>query len=237
MTSPDAALEALKEIIKDFSDFIADKGAASEADTRVKLIDRILVQVCGWPEEAITREEHVESGFIDYSLSIQNRRYVAVEAKREGISFVLPSTTSKGLKLSGTLTKDKTIKDVIDQVRGYCDDFAIRYAIATNGYSWIVFRAIREDMPWRDGYARIFPTLENVESNFTDFWNLLSFECIQRGSLDEEFGSPRQQTRKLDRATQKLFNADLPLQRNRLHTQLHPIVLTPFYVPVLMRVG
>ena len=175
MAEPDSALTALKQIIQEFAAFVTDRNSVSEADTRVKLIDRVLVQVLGWPEEAITREEHVVSGFIDYSLVVQTRRYVAVEAKKEGVAFKFPETSSKALKLSGALLTDKAISKAISQVRGYCDDVGIRYAIATNGNAWIVFRAIREDLPWREGYARIFPTLQYIESNFTEFWNLLSF--------------------------------------------------------------
>jgi len=186
------------------------------------------VQVCGWPEVAISREDHVESGFIDYVLKVQNRPYVSVEAKREGITFTFPQTSSRTLKLSGSLLSDEAIKDVIGQVRGYCDDAGIRYAIATNGYAWIIFRAIREDMPWRNGSARIFPTLEHIEENFTEFWNLLSYESIQKGSLDNEFGPSTKVPRKLNRVVDRLFNSDLPLQRNRLHTQLHPLIQAIF---------
>jgi predicted type IV restriction endonuclease len=228
MANPDTALQALREIIKEFSTFVAEKGSVSESDTRAKLIDRILVQVCGWQEAAIAREEHVDSGFIDYSLTVQNRRYVAVEAKKEGIAFSFPVSSARTLKLSGSLVTDKSIKSAVEQVRACCDDAGIRYAIATNGYAWIVFRAIREDVPWREGHARIFSTLENVEENFTDFWNLLSFDAIRSGSLDEEFGPTRRIIRKLRRVVDRLFNADLPLQRNRLHAQLHPIIQSIF---------
>jgi hypothetical protein len=228
MTEPDIALQALSDTIKDFEEFVRAKGAVSESDTRAKLIDRVLVQVCGWPEAAITREEHVESGFIDYSLTVQTRRYVAVEAKKEGIAFTLPESSSRNLKLSGSLVTDKAIKSAVEQVRSYCDDAGIRYAIATNGYSWIVFRAIREDVPWREGNARIFSSLEHIEHNFTDFWNLLSFDAIRAGSLDEEFGPSRRQSRRLGRVVSRLFKADLPLQRNRLHAQLHPIIQSIF---------
>jgi hypothetical protein len=224
MTEPDLALEALKSITKEFASFVAAKGSVSEADTRVKLIDRILVQVCGWPEDAITREEHVDSGFVDYVLTVQKRRYVSVEAKREGVAFTFPETSSRTLKLSGSLLTDKAIREAITQVRGYCDDGGIRYAIATNGYAWIVLRAIREDMPWREGGARIFPGLDHIEHNFTDFWNLLSFDAIQKGSLDEEFGPSKRIPRRLDRVIDRLFNSDLPLQRNRLHSQIHPMI-------------
>jgi hypothetical protein len=176
----------------------------------------------------MAREEHVESGFVDYSLSVANRRYIAVEAKKEGVHFNLPLTDSRTLKLSGTILTDKNVAAAIAQVRSYCDDAAIRYAVATNGYSWIIFRAIREDVGWREGHARIFPSLEHIEQHFTDFWNLLSYDAIERGSLDDEFGSSLRVPRKLLRVVDKLFNSDLPLQRNRLHSQLHPLIQTIF---------
>jgi hypothetical protein len=171
--NPDASQRVLKGIILEFADFVKLKGAISEADTRAKLIDRILTQVCLWPEPSISREDHVDRGYIDYSLVIRNRSYVAVEAKREGIPFPSPETSSRSLKLSGALLTDKTVSEAILQVRGYCDDSGIRYAIATNGYARIVFRAIREDIAWREGYARVFPSLEYIESRFVELWNLL----------------------------------------------------------------
>jgi hypothetical protein len=228
MMDPDSGFEALQEILNEFAAFVMGQGAVSEADTRAKLIDKVLTTVLGWPESALSREEQVESGRIDYSLTFRNRRYIAVEAKKEGIAFTFPTTSSKTLKLSGPLLTDKTIASVISQVRGYCDDAGIRFAVATNGYAWIVFRAIREDTPWREAHARIFPTLEQIESHFTDFWNLLSFAAIQKGSLDEEFGSSTRLPRKLLRVVDRLYNADLPLERNRLHAQLFPIIQTIF---------
>ena len=104
MTEPDLALETLKTIIEEFSSFVTAKGAVSEADTRVKLIDRILVQVCGWPEDALTREEHVESGFVDYILTIQTRKYVSVEAKRENVAFTFSRDFLKDTQAFRSLT-------------------------------------------------------------------------------------------------------------------------------------
>jgi predicted type IV restriction endonuclease len=146
VASPDLALDALRKIAQDFATFLAGKGSVSEADTRANLIDKVLIQVLGWPESAVTREEHVDRGRIDYSLYLQTRRYVAVEAKKEGAAFTFPTAAHRSLKLSGALLTDKPIAEAINQVRGYCDDGGIRYAIATNGYAWIVFRAIREDV-------------------------------------------------------------------------------------------
>jgi hypothetical protein len=225
---PDIALESLKQLKAEFAALVEARGDINEADTRANLIDKILIQVCGWPEADVHREVHTDRGYLDYTLAIRRRPHVAVEAKREGKPFVLPVTTSKSLKLSGALMTSPNVKDAINQVRGYCDDSGIRYAVATNGYAWIIFRAIREDMPWREGNARIFPSLEDIESNFSEFWNLLSYEAIQSGSFDSEFGTTLRAPRKMYRVIDRLFNSDLPLQRNRLHVQLHPLIQTIF---------
>ena len=97
----------------------------------------------------LSREDRVESGFADYQLRVRKIPYVILEAKREGIAFTLPHGKShRSLTLNGTLITDPEVKDAIYQARQYCDDKGVKFAIATNGYAWIVFRAIRDDMPW-----------------------------------------------------------------------------------------
>ncbi len=225
---PDASLQLLKQIKTEFAAIVSARGDLNEADTRANLIDRILTQICGWPDADIQREVYTDRGYMDYSLIIRRRPFIAVEAKREGKAFVLPLTSSKYLKISGALLTEKNVEEAVAQVRGYCSEAGIRYGIATNGYAWIIFRAIREDMPWRDGGARVFSSLENIESNFTEFWNLVSYTAIQAGSLDREFGTTLQASRKMHRVIDRLFNSDLPLQRNRLHAQLHPLLQSIF---------
>src|SRR3984885_15790159 len=112
---PDAAIAALRMIRVEFGTFLSHNSPANEADTRANLIDRILTEVCCWPDVALKREEHVESGFIDYYLSVGYRPYAAVEAKREGIAFSFPETSSKTLKLSGSILTDKAIAEAIKQ--------------------------------------------------------------------------------------------------------------------------
>jgi hypothetical protein len=229
VTSPDAGLAVLNALIGEFAEFCAGEGSVSEADTRAKLIDAILKDVCGWPEHSIVREQKTDSGFMDYVVSVPSRgKIMVVEAKREGSAFTLPQGSARSLKLSGAILTAPAIRDAISQVRGYCDDAGIRYAIATNGYAWIVFRAIRDDMPWRDGNARVFHSLEEIRDRFTDFWNLLSYEAVTSGSLEEEFGNTTRANRQLTRVVDRLYNANVPLQRNRLHAQLAPLIKSIF---------
>jgi hypothetical protein len=190
MAGRDESLGALRKIKDDFADFCKINGLVTEADTRAKVIDRVLQEVCGWPETAFRREVHAERGYIDYVLSIRGRQLIAVEAKREGLPFLMPAGRARSLKLSGALLTDTAVKDAISQVRGYCDDAVIRYAVATNGYAWIVFRALREDVHWREGAAIVFRSLDDIADNFTAFWNLLGYAAVMEGYLDAQFTQP-----------------------------------------------
>ncbi len=150
---------------------------------------------------------------------------VVVEAKKEGLSFEFPSGLStKNLRLDGAIMTDKPVKEAIIQVRKYCDDAGIKFAIATNGYAWIIFRAIRDDIPWRKGHVLVFPSSDFLINNFTQFWNILSYQAICNGSLDSEFSGITSPSRKLYRVIDNLFNSDLPLRRNRLNSQLQPLI-------------
>jgi hypothetical protein len=87
----------LDAIIADFHDFCASHGTASEADTRVKLIDRILKEVCGWPETELSREDHSESGFSDYI-----RRFPIGNAAREEVILGRTSLGSSNAVCQGS---------------------------------------------------------------------------------------------------------------------------------------
>jgi hypothetical protein len=231
MSDPDHALAALDAILREFARFIRTRGGASETDTRVKVIDRILTEVLGWPEGDLSREDHVESGFIDYTLSLHGHPYVAVEAKKAGNAFTLPhKLVDKRYVLDGAIVTDQNVRKAILQVRQYCDDapVPIKYAIATNGYTWIAFRAVRDDIGWKKGRARVFRSIEYIRDNFTDFWNLLSYARIESGSLQEEFSQSAAEPRRMMRVLDRLFNADLPLWRNRLNTAIQPLIALIF---------
>lgn len=227
--TPDNGLIALRALMPEFAKWESEY--LSEADTRAKLIDRLLREVLFWPEDAVRREQHGPAGFMDYSLTVHGRRFAVIEAKKTGIGFTLPiapPNTVRSYKLNGALVTDDAIKQVIEQVHSYASEEGIRYSVVTNGASWIVFRSVREDCPWRQGYARVFPDLNFIENHFTEFWNTLSFEAVSAGSLDDLFGAADRVSREMHRVTSRLFNADLPLRRNHLHAQLAPVIDTFF---------
>ena len=232
MSNPDKALDQYNKICSDFTEFLQSHGTASETDTRIKFIDRILKEVLEWPEPAISREDHTDGskvGYTDYQLKIKNKPYIVVEAKREGVAFTLPKSDRRRLKISGALSTSNEVKEAINQVRQYCvDDLIINYAIATNGYTWIIFKTTQGLISWKEATAVVFYSSEDILEKFVDFWNLLSFDSLTSGSLEKEFASITVATRNQYRVIDNLINANRPLERNRLHSQLSPIIDTFF---------
>ena len=95
----DKGLESFIGIYTTFGEFCHKRGEVSEADTRAKIIDRILKEVLGWPEECFRREIPVHQGYIDYLLRVDPRNMLLVEAKREGIPFDIPKELKKQKKI------------------------------------------------------------------------------------------------------------------------------------------
>jgi hypothetical protein len=226
MIDPDQGLSVLSEIYTTFGDFCQKRGQVTEADTRAKVIDRILKEALGWPEDAFSREVPVHQGYLDYLLTYGKRNLVLVEAKREGIPFEVPKTlrTRRKYKISGSIKTNSDIKEAIEQAHGYCIEIPVRYAVTTNGYAWLVFRAIREDIPWREGYLIVFESAGEIKDHFTEFWNLLSYPAVLAGSLDKAFSLEIDEPRLMTRPLNLLRNPNAPLLRNKFHVQLHPFI-------------
>ena len=108
-------------------------------------------------DTSIRREHHVHAGYMRLRIFIQPRPHIAVEAKSDGWRFEFPyEEKHRTLKLLADSPYNSAIRSAIDQVRRYCDDGGIRYAVANNAPRGSYPRHPR-DMPWRAGAARIFP--------------------------------------------------------------------------------
>src|SRR5215469_8006810 len=102
MKSSEDCFKSFQSIVADQAQF--DLALQTEADTRARLITRILREALDWPDANVSREEYANPGFMDYVLSLQ-RRVLVVEAKKSGDSFNLPLdvSTSAVFTLAGIL--------------------------------------------------------------------------------------------------------------------------------------
>lgn len=153
--------EALKELDLLITSLNANSDRAwSEADTRVKFIDPLLTKVLGWNEiDNIKREENYvedeQKRCIDYTISMAEPLLI-VEAKKNQIDFEIPIATDLiNYSLNGVMTNWSNAWAAVKQVREYCDQKGAKYAMATNGRQFIVFKAISERGHWSKGHALV----------------------------------------------------------------------------------
>jgi len=218
-------LEKLSCIYKEYAELCAKRGEVSEEDTRANILDRILHEVLEWPRDAVHREVYLKPGYLDYELVV-GTSVAVIEAKKSGKSFVFPykKNTHKSYKISGSLSTDIDIKKAIEQTQHYCSERGIRFGITTNGYSFIIFRAIIEGMSWRDGSALVFVSPKDIESRFTEFWNILSYEAVYNGKLREHFSPKIVEPRGFHRPIDGIVDAEAEYGRNPLNAALGPYV-------------
>lgn len=169
----------------------------SEQDTRLKVVDRIITQVLGWPLSDILTEEKSGQGFSDYKLTIGGLARLIIEAKKDERELGLQDRTpGRAYKLNGPVFHSDSAREGIEQGIRYCGQKNAELACVTNGHEWIVFRGSRvgDGRDTMDGMAFVFPSLDSLNSHFSLFYDLLSREAVAefryRAHFQEAEGRP-----------------------------------------------
>lgn len=204
---------------------------ANEAETRLKLIDRIIFEVLGWTHDDVTVEDRVsEDGktqFTDYIVKTAFSTFV-IEAKKVGIAELeLPNKRKETL---GRRVVNGDTGASIKQVREYCRKLSIPFAVATNGSQWVIFPATRTDgVPFDQSSAIIFPNISSALSDdFEEFHNLLSRDAVISGSLEKELIGQREDQNHERRLNQYFTTPFTKRTRNSLFPIIEREVLTAF---------
>ncbi len=204
---------------------------ANEAETRLKLIDRILFEVLDWTHDDVTVEEHVsEDGtteYADYVIRTGFSSFV-VEAKKVGRAELTVPTKRKE-NLNRKLVSGET-GDAIHQARDYCRKLAVQFAVVTNGSQWIIFPAMRTDgVKFEKSSAIIFPNLTSVlENDLDEFYSLLSRGAVISGALDNELLGRREDQLIERRLNQYIDQPFTKIKRNSIYTVIENEIETAF---------
>jgi hypothetical protein len=169
----DPAFDRLNALEPELSAALA--AGQNESDTRLKVLDRILFEVLGWKHEVVFTEPPTASGYIDYLLTIGERKNaMVIEAKRTGkLTPASKSTEVMHVALKGPVVQP--LRDGIDQAMRYATENGVAVAAVTDGNTWLFFRASRTDgKPPLEGKGVLFPTLKTVRANFAKFAELLA---------------------------------------------------------------
>jgi hypothetical protein len=155
------------------------KGKPNESDTRLKILDRFLFEILEWKREAVFTEPSTDSGYIDYLLTIGERRNaMVIEAKRSG--RLQPAT--KGDEVMSVALSGPVVKPLLPGIRqamDYATENGVAIAAVTDGNTWLFFKASRTDgKPPMQGKGVLFPSLTAITTYFAKFVELLNVGAI-----------------------------------------------------------
>jgi len=202
----------------------------SEADTRSKLIDPLFLDVLGWQEQDIRREEPVSDGFADYSFGL-DFKWFHVEAKRTLPRFELHVSSSvRRLTLTGPhMLGNKRMKPLLEQTAKYSLDLGTEFAILTNGSQFIVFQSLVGGRSWKHGHAIVWHSIDDIIDNFAEFYELLQKTNVESGILAAKFSNIVSVTSASFTPLQYIHNPEAELVRNpfwsRIAQAFSPILI------------
>jgi len=181
MTSPptiEVAFERFQQIVKAVP--AEDDLPLNEANSRIKLIDPILMEVLGWSRaEDLWVELSAGSERLDYLLRDESgHAWFVIEAKRCSTQLAEPKGTHDGrtFKLTGPVLKPVAWPIISKQMAPYLGQYMPFFGGLTNGEQWIGFlgKTRPDDLPFDQTESVLFRSLEDIEMRFEQFYNCFS---------------------------------------------------------------
>jgi hypothetical protein len=162
-----------------------ERGQRNEATTRLQLIDRIFFDALGWSRDHCRLEDSLDGTYTDYSFGLPATQ-VIVEAKKEGNTFELPSTSGPlVVNLKVLMRSNEPLTSAIRQASSYCTSRGVKLGVVSNGHQLIAFVGSRTDgTPPMTGRAVAFRSLAEMDERFIDLWNYLSPAGIAFNNLE-----------------------------------------------------
>lgn len=185
---------------------------ASEEDSKVQIITRILTEVLGWDIKDIGSERKHESGYSDYLMSMLGKPAFVVEAKRQGIFDIAVAEKEKfrTLRVSGPALKSAV--PGIQQAFSYASEEGLPFAVLTDGFSWVIFKTHVPGRNYREVEAFVFPSLEAVLEDFSTVYDLLARTQVAKRVYAQMFDELHNQRSALERKLSSPFDeADIQI--------------------------
>lgn len=192
----DAGFEAAKAILEEAKSRLVE--IATEEDAKIQVINRILIEALGWDHKDISAERKHENGFSDYVMHVEGNPAFLIEAKRVGVLDLKTTSTTRGqFKISGPVIRPAI--DGVKQAASYSLPEGIPLCLVTDGVTWIIFLPWTGSGKYTDKEAIVYPTISSLLDGFTEFYELLSREHIQRKTYKVIFDSVHENRLTLDR--------------------------------------
>lgn len=208
-------IDILKEIKTNYTD---DK--LNESDTRLKIIDTILVDILKWPKVTVTTEKYINGNRADYVLKNEMETpLLIIESKRESVYFDLPKTANSDKNFEKIavekLLTDENIKSAIYQVKEYAEDLVCSYACICNGKCWIIFKITSNTKPWKKLPAFVIKNIDFFLKDYTNSINLLGYYSVTKdSSLTLNIGVSKKTYKEIFYPKNNITAYDTPVNNN-----------------------
>jgi hypothetical protein len=180
------AFEAVRQLAQAIEEQRAD---LNEAETRLRLIDRLLFDCLGWSAHSTAVEHHHEGQYADYVLE-EGLPVLVVEAKRTGTTFELPDGMPRVAKLETLFAATATFRPVVKQALEYALERGVPFAAVSNGRQLVAFLASRQDgVPPLEGRALVFGSPNELVDDFRTLWDNLSRDACHSRRLQATLGA------------------------------------------------
>jgi hypothetical protein len=152
--------------------FLAEKKDVNEATTRLRVIDTILFDILYWPKNIVETEKYCRAeGYADYVFFLNGRPAMVLEAKKSGMSFVLPDRTFEDRPyLFGLLAQEcRPAADALQQAIGYAATVGARYIAISNGHQWLFAMTFVSDHGLDERLVYVFESVDAISRRFKRF--------------------------------------------------------------------
>ncbi|MDT3443921.1 hypothetical protein [Pseudofrankia sp. BMG5.37] len=223
-----AAIEALAEAVSSEIDL-------NESTTRLRIIDRLILDCLGWQPEDVNCEEHQQGDYLDYVLGSPQRQ-VVVEAKRSDLHFQIPAGVQQDRVISLKTFYDysRQNREALNQVLNYSQRGGIPIAVLSNGHQLVAFLGSRQDgVAPQDGKALNFSSLAEMKADFSTLWSSLSRHGVASRSLHRKLSRGGGTSPPPEKLSARISN--YPGFRNRTELETDVRILAEIFLLDLMQ--
>lgn len=171
-----------------YAEFLSSRGKVdaeaknlNEATTRLRVIDTVVFDILAWDKAEVDVEKYCRAeGYADYVFCHDKKPCLILEAKREGVHFLLPHTTYRETPYTfALLAKDcPEAMEALHQAAGYAVTLGCRFIAISNGHQWLFSLTFVEEQPLEDRLVFVFESVDAILRKFRQFWNCFSKEGL-----------------------------------------------------------
>ncbi len=202
---------------------------ANEATTRLRAIDTLLFEILGWDRAQAETEKYVRAnGYADYLLGVEPSFSMLLEAKREGVNFLLSEDVPPDRPIPFDLLarESRDAADALRQATAYAVNIGVPYSAISNGHQWLLALTFVHGKPIESRSVIAFASLDYINQNFRWFWNAFSQLAVSTHAptphlLESRFNAPP--SKLATRIANYPEPADRNVLRNDLSTTLEPL--------------